>query len=166
LPEATRIYRARTALGPAGACWLPNRVLGQFPILLSQTLIWAKTDGDSVRLGVEGPDNSQRELTADHVIAGTGYRSDLARLTFLSAALQQKLKRVADTAAVNGSYESSVPGLYFIGPAVAPTFGPVMRFVYGSDHAARTVARQLTRTSRRSSAKATVGAQRSGAKAV
>jgi len=166
LPEATRIYRARTALGPAGACWLPNRVLGQFPILLSQMLIWAKTDGDSVRLGIEGADNTQRELTADHVIAGTGYRSDLARLTFLSAALQQKLKRVADTAAVNGSYESSVPGLYFIGPAVAPTFGPVMRFVYGSDHAARAVARQLSRTASASSAKATVGAQRSGAKAV
>jgi hypothetical protein len=30
-----------------------------------------------------------------------------------------------------------VPGLYFIGPAAAPSFGPVCRFVYGSFHPAR-----------------------------
>jgi hypothetical protein len=30
-----------------------------------------------------------------------------------------------------------------MGPAVAPTMGPVMRFVFGSEHAATTVARQL-----------------------
>ena len=50
---------------------------------------------------------------------------------------------------VDGGYQSPVPGLYFIGPAVAPTFGPVMRFVYGSDHAARTVAAQLSSAARR-----------------
>ena len=43
-------------------------------------------------------------------------------------------------------YQSSVPGLYFAGPAVAPTMGPVMRFVFGSDHAARTLAAKLSRT--------------------
>ena len=31
LPPNTRVYRARTALGPAGACWLRPRVEGQFP---------------------------------------------------------------------------------------------------------------------------------------
>jgi hypothetical protein len=30
-----------------------------------------------------------------------------------------------------------------VGPGVAPTFGPVMRFVYGADHAAQTVGRRL-----------------------
>jgi thioredoxin reductase len=143
LPPGTRVQRARTALGPAGACWLPERVNGKFPVLLGHALKWASADGDGVRLGFEGPAGIGRELTADHVIAATGYRADLRRLTFLSDQLRPGLQTIADSAAVDRNYQSSVPGLYFIGPAVAPTFGPVMRFVYGSDHAARTVARQL-----------------------
>jgi FAD-dependent urate hydroxylase len=146
LPERTRVYRAQVALGPAGACWLPDRVLDKFPIHLGQTLTWVKADDGSVRLGLDGADGASRELSADHVIAATGYRPDLRRLPFLSEALRQRLRKVAATAAVDRSYQSSIPGLYFIGPAVASTFGPVMRFVCGSDHAASTVARQLRAT--------------------
>jgi thioredoxin reductase len=148
LPRGTRVYRARTALGPAGACWLPERVNAQFPILLGHTLKWARSDG-GVRLGFEGPTGASRELSADQVIAATGYRTDLARLAFLSDQLRPGLRTIANTPVVDKGYQSSVPGLYFIGPAVAPTFGPVMRFVYGSDHAARTVARQFAGVSRR-----------------
>ena len=46
-------------------------------------------------------------------------------------------------------YQSSAAGLYFIGPAVAPTFGPVMRFVFGTWHAAPVVARQVAAVSGR-----------------
>ena len=34
------------------------------------------------------------------------------------------------------AFESTVPGLYFIGAASAPTFGPVMRFMFGAKHPA------------------------------
>ncbi len=51
---------------------------------------------------------------------------------------------MARTPALDRDYQTSVPGLYAVGPGVAPTFGPVMRFVYGTDHAARTVARRLS----------------------
>jgi FAD-dependent urate hydroxylase len=145
LPEGTRVHRARTALGPAGACWLPDRVIGQFPVLLSQTLTWVKAGQDRVRMGLGGADGTSSELSADHVIAATGYRADLGRLAFLSGTLRERLATVAGSPAVGRAYQSSVPGLYFIGPAVAPTFGPVMRFVYGSDHAAHTLARHLRR---------------------
>jgi FAD-dependent urate hydroxylase len=144
LPSGTRVYRARTALGPAGACWLPDRVNGKFPVLLGHALKWAQIDDGGVRLGLEGPNGTSRELAADHVIAATGYRTDTRRLTFLSDQLRPGLQTIANSPVVDRNYQSSVPGLYFIGPAVAPTFGPVMRFVYGSDHAARTVARQFT----------------------
>jgi FAD-dependent urate hydroxylase len=146
LPESTRVYRARTALGPAGACWLPDRVLGRFPLHLGQSLVWIKAEEGKVRMGLTGIDGIGTELSSDHVIAATGYRADLSRLPFLSRALQERITTVAGAPKVGRSYQSSVPGLYFIGPAVAPTFGPVMRFVYGSDHAARTVARRLQRT--------------------
>jgi thioredoxin reductase len=148
LPERTRVYRARTALGPAGAFWLRGRVEDQFPILTSHAVRSAAEGSDGVRLGLSARDGSSRELAADHVIAATGYQPDLTRLSFLDARLRSQLKTVVGTAAVGPDYQSSSPGLYFIGPAVAPTFGPVMRFVYGSDHAASTVARRLAGSAR------------------
>jgi FAD-dependent urate hydroxylase len=149
LPESTRIFRAKTALGPAGAPWLRARVERQFPILQGHTLEWAKAEREGVVLGLEGPGGATRELAADHVIAATGYRSDVARLGFLGDRLLSELKLVAGTPVVDRHYQSSVSGLYFVGPVVAPTFGPVMRFVFGTAHAASTVSHHLTSTAKR-----------------
>jgi FAD-dependent urate hydroxylase len=149
LPRGTRVTRAATALGPAGACWLPDRVNGRFPVLFSHSLLAAESDGARGRLHFDTP-RGRVELTADHVIAATGYRPEVGRLEFLSDLVRPGLRTLAGTPVVDRDYESSVPGLYFIGPVVAPTFGPVMRFVYGADHAARTVARALARTTDRS----------------
>ncbi len=146
LPRATRVHRARTALGPAGACWLRGRVEGQFPVLTGQAVTWAKPEAGGVRLGLAGAGGATRELVADHVIAATGYRPDLTRLAFLADRLGPRLRTLAGSPVVGRGYQSSLAGLYFIGPAVAPAFGPVMRFVYGSRHAAATVARQLAGT--------------------
>ncbi len=143
LPPATRVHRARTALGPAGACWLRSRVAGQFPVLTGQAVRWAAPRGGGVVLGLASADGTSRELAADHVIAATGFRADLRRLPFLDVQLRSALRTVAGTAWVGAGYESSVPGLFFIGPAVAQTFGPVMRFVYGTAHAAQVTAGQL-----------------------
>lgn len=145
LPRSTRIYRARTALGPAGASWLRGRVEGEFPVLTGHAVRSARVDGEGVRVTLAGP-GGERELTADHLIAATGYRPDLRRLRFIGDSLRPAIRTVAGTPAVDKDYQSSVPGLYFTGPGVAPTFGPVMRFVFGSDHAARTVAARLIRT--------------------
>ncbi len=146
LPEVTRIYRARTALGPAGASWLRPRVEGVVPIRSGRELLWAKGTTDGITLGLAGADGSREELSADHVIAATGYRPDVSRLTFLDEHLRAGVQTVASTPVVGKDYQSSVPGLYFMGPAVAPTFGPVMRFVYGADHAARAIAPALIAT--------------------
>jgi hypothetical protein len=144
LPERTRVHRARTALGPAGASWLRGRVEGELPILAGHALEWAEAGRDGVRLGLASDSGGGTEVTADHVIAATGYRPDLARLGFLAPELRARLRTVARTPVVDRDYQSTSPGLYVVGPGVAPTFGPVMRFVYGADHAARTVARRLS----------------------
>jgi len=149
LPESTRIYRARTALGPAGASWLRERVEGQFPVLTGQTIDRAIAKPDGVALGLVTSAGTHSDLVADHVIAATGYRPDVGRMGFLDEQLASQLRTVANSPAVDRDYESSVPGLYVVGPAVAPTFGPVMRFVYGTDHAAGTVGRRLAGTAGR-----------------
>jgi FAD-dependent urate hydroxylase len=144
LPPSMRVYRARTALGPAGASWLRSRVEGQFPALTGYSVASAATAGDRVCLRLSGRDGTTRELAADHVIAATGYRADVGRLPFIGNQLLSRLQTLAGSPVVGSDYQTSVPGLYLIGPAVAPSFGPVMRFVYGSRHAAATVAGQLT----------------------
>jgi NADPH-dependent 2,4-dienoyl-CoA reductase/sulfur reductase-like enzyme len=96
---------------------------------------------DGVALTFRTPNGTTARLTADHVIAATGYRPDLERLTFLEPAIRKQLETVAGAPAVRRDYQTSVPGLYVAGPAVAATMGPVMRFVFGTKHAAHTVAR-------------------------
>jgi thioredoxin reductase len=149
LPESTRVFRARTALGPAGASWLRERVEGQFPVLTDQAIDRAIAGPGGARLGLVTSAGAHSDLAADHVLAATGYRADLRRMAFLDPQLASQLATVANTPAVGRGYESSVPGLYVVGPAVAPTFGPVMRFVYGADHAAGTVSRRLAATAGR-----------------
>jgi FAD-dependent urate hydroxylase len=146
LPEQVRVHRARTALGPAGASWLRSRVEGKIPVLTSQHVEDVAAAGDGIRVDLVARDGRRSGVSADHVIAATGYRPDLKRLEFLDDALRAQMQTVAKTAAVDASYQTSVPGLYMIGPAVAPVFGPVMRFVYGADHAATTVGRRLAAT--------------------
>jgi thioredoxin reductase len=158
LPPNTRVDKARTVLGPAGAFWLRSRVEGQFPALVGHTVTWAGPKDGRACLKVAVPGGVSRELEADHVIAATGYRVDLTRLDFLPDMIRSGLRTIAGTPAVGHDYQSSVAGLYFIGTAVAPTFGPVMRFVYGTRHAANAVGRQLAAVSgRRSQSTVTVG---------
>jgi hypothetical protein len=145
LPRSTRVYRARTALGPAGASWLRGRVEGQFPAHTGLSVKWARMQDGGARLGLAAADGNIQEVGADHVIAATGYRTDMTRLPFLGDQMLPGLRNVPGTGSsiVGRDYQSTIPGLYFMGPAVAPTMGPVMRFVFGSEHAATTVARQL-----------------------
>ena len=148
LPAAQRVRTARTALGPAGAFWLRPRVEGKIRTLVGHSVRWADPGPAGVQLGlqVNGARNGAgtRELTAEHVLAATGYRAELDRLTFIDARLRSAVRTLAGTPDVGPDFQSSAPNLYFVGPAVAPTFGPVMRFVYGADFAARTVTRALT----------------------
>jgi cation diffusion facilitator CzcD-associated flavoprotein CzcO len=142
LPPASRVHRARTALGPAGACWLRARVEGQFPVRCGHAVTAAVPVGDCVRLTVAA-DGTRQDIAADHVVMATGYRADLARLDFLGEDIRSALRTLSGSALVGRGYQSSVPGLYAVGPLVAPSFGPVMRFVYGARHAALSVTRQL-----------------------
>ena len=149
LPARQRVRRARTALGPAGSSWLRPRVDGVVPLHTGHTVISAEPKDGAVQLTASRTDGSRRTLTADHVLAATGYRAGVARLSFLDARLRAQVRTIAGTPAVGSDFASSVPGLYFVGPAVAPTFGPVMRFVYGADFAARVLSRQLAASARR-----------------
>jgi hypothetical protein len=94
-----------------------------------------------------GSDGAQRTLVTDHVIAGTGYQVDLRRLAFFNSGLLAGIQCVANTPVLSMNFESSVPGLYFVGTSSANSFGPMARFAYGAGFTARRLSRHLARSS-------------------
>jgi cation diffusion facilitator CzcD-associated flavoprotein CzcO len=143
LPRQIRLARVRKVLGPAGAWWLRDRVLGRSTIMLGHVVQRAETIGERVRLHLQASDGELRQLTTDHVIAATGYRFALGSLPFLSQRLLKQLRSLQQTPVLSPNFESSVPGLYFTGLASANQFGPAMRFVYGAGFTARRVSRHI-----------------------
>jgi len=79
-------------------------------------------------------DGHERQLLVDHIVAGTGYNIDVERLTFIEKTLRGAIARLERSPRLNASFESSVPGLHFIGPASAMSFGPLFRFVVGAEY--------------------------------
>lgn len=149
IPDEKRIPFVHRHLGPAGAWWLKDRVEGKVAIHNWTTVQEAREQGGKVRLRVTNPELGEREIETDHVITGTGFAVDVENINFLDAALLSEIRRVEHAPALSTRFESSVPGLYFVGPASALNFGPLFRFVAGADYTAPTLARHLVATGRR-----------------
>lgn len=143
LPESMRRRIVRTYLGPAGGPYMKERILGRIPQLLNYQVERALECGGRVRLCLANRDGSARELSTSHVIAATGYRADIQRLSFLSQRLRSALRVEGQSPALSACFESSVPNLYFVGLASANSFGPMMRFMFGAGFTARRLSRHL-----------------------
>jgi hypothetical protein len=146
LPECLRLHLVSTTLGPSGGWFTRDKVIGRVPLLVGYTPQAAEVRDGRVRLRLRGNDGSEREVLTEHIIAATGYRVDLNRLPFLSAEFRSKIKAVNGTPVLSSAFESSIPGLYFVGIAAANSFGPVMRFAYGAGFAARSLARTMLKS--------------------
>jgi len=143
-PRGWRTDKAFAILGPAGAWWLRPRFEGRVKALLQRTIDSASYEEGLVELQCQGPDGDER-LIGRRVIAGTGYRPRLDRLAFLDPRMLAAVTTLAGAPLLDTSFETSVPGLLFAGFLAAPSFGPLMRFVYGADFTARRLARHLAR---------------------
>ena len=152
LPESFRLEAVRRVLGPSGGWFIKDKVLGRVALHLGCNTEEAKVRDGRVFLTLVSEDGTKREINADHVIAATGYKVDLDRLKFLSSEISSKVKVVNKAPVLSSTFESSVPGLYFVGVAAANSFGPLMRFAYGAGFAARTVAKSMAKSLAHSSA--------------
>ena len=146
LPESVRLRIVRNYLGPTAGWTVKDRVLGHVPLLLRTHTRAARVRDGKVEVDVATEDGMTRTLVADHVIAASGYRVDLRRLTFLSEDVRGQIRSIEHTPILSAGFESSVPGLYFVGCAAANSFGPVLRFVCGAQFTARTVAAHVARS--------------------
>jgi thioredoxin reductase len=143
MPESFRLRAVRNHLGPAPGWFMTQRVVGRFPLHLGTTIESLTEQSGRAHLTLRSREGTQSEVTADHVIAATGYRPALERLPFLEPRLRDSIRTVGGAPVLNDSFESSVPGLYMTGLASANSFGPLARFAYGARFTARRLARKL-----------------------
>jgi thioredoxin reductase len=143
LPGNARLAIAKRHLGPKTAWIMKTRFAAGVEALLSQRVEWAvETDG-RVELGLRHADGTQSVARTDHVIAATGYAVDLGRLGFMAPGLRSAIRTHANMPVLTGKFETSVRGLYFVGPAAVDSFGPLMRFMVGAKYAAPVVAKHV-----------------------
>jgi thioredoxin reductase len=152
MPRSFRVDVVRRYLGPAPAWYAREQVEGRIPYILQSNVIEAQTTGQGVRLTLRHSDGSGRHMRVDHVVAATGYRVDTQKLPFLCDQIQARLGRVDGAPALSRNFESTVPGLYFVGTSAANSFGPMLRFVYGTAFASRRVANHIAPVARGRSA--------------
>ena len=131
------------AYGPSGAWWLRERVDGRVEPWLASTIESVAAADGAVRLRIRRAGAIQEILT-DHVVAATGFQVDIDRLDYLEPTLRAAVVRESGgIPALNPHFESSVPGLFIVGIASSPVFGPIMRFMYGAKHVAPVITRTL-----------------------
>jgi thioredoxin reductase len=145
LPEGIRVDLVRKTLGPSAGWFMKDKVMGRVPLVLGYNAERAEIENGKVRVHLRGVDGSERQIVTEHIIAATGYKPDINRLSFLSPEIRSQLKTVNRAPVLSSTFESSVPGLYFVGVAAANSFGPVMRFAFGAGFAAKRVTQTMTR---------------------
>jgi thioredoxin reductase len=146
LPDATRLHIIATSQAIAGGWPMRDRILGKVPVRTGLTPQSAEIRDNRIHLDCVAADGTATTVSADHAILCTGYRVDLRKIAFLDAGLRSAIGTAANTPLLSRHFESSVPGLYFVGPASAPSFGPMFRFVYGAEYTAPRVAAHLARS--------------------
>jgi thioredoxin reductase len=145
LPLSLRLRIVRRHLGP-GAGWFVRPLLqGIVPIHEEYSLSEARAVDGGVALRFENVEGRPLELNADHVVAATGYKPSVARLPFLDESLRAEIALYGESAALSPYFESSVPGLYFVGLMAANSFGPLLRFALGAGFTSRRLAIHLAR---------------------
>ena len=142
-PLEYRTKIVQRVLGPAGACWLKERVEGKFPVLCGHTVQAAREAAGRACLTVASANGQMKEIFADHVIAATGYKVNIAALPFLDNGFKRRIRLDGAAPVLSGNFESSIPRLHFTGLASANQFGPSMRFVVGADYTARRIASSI-----------------------
>lgn len=150
IPDRWRVPFVNEHLGPQGAWWLVDRIVGKVPVLTNTEIVSAEPRGDRLALTVRTAGESV-EVSCDHVVAATGYVVDVERMAFLEPKLRGDLIRVAGALApaLDAQFQSSVPGLYFVGFASSASFGPLFRFVAGAKYTAARLSRTLARRPQR-----------------
>jgi lysine/ornithine N-monooxygenase len=146
-PKPVQNRLAKGALGPAGGWFLRGR-FDDVAVMKGYRVTAAEASGGRAILRLESDAGDTQRIETGHVIAATGFRADVRRLPFMSAEIKSQLELIDDVPALSSHFESSVPGLFFVGAAATKSFGPLLRFACGAEFAAGHLSNHLARTFR------------------
>jgi cation diffusion facilitator CzcD-associated flavoprotein CzcO len=145
LPEGLKRRAVASHMHPAAGWFMRDKIEGVIPMSLGRRLTNAQEQNGVVTLTLADRDGRSEMLAFDHVIAATGYKPDMYRVPFLKSALAMRIALHSAAPTLSDSFETPVPGLFVVGPAAIDTFGPLMRFMVGSEFTAPRVANRLRR---------------------
>jgi FAD-dependent urate hydroxylase len=138
VPQPLKPVVSYRCIRPAGSAWLRPRLEG---VPLGTELVAVDAQGSNGNVSVNLADGSERVF--DHVLLGTGYEIDVRSYPFLSPELAGQIEVEGGYPRLRAGFESSVPGLHFLGAPGALTFGPILRFVVGTWYAAPSLTRRV-----------------------
>lgn len=144
LPRAIQDWWAVRAMRPAVALWLKPRAV-DVPMHLGRFPVQAQVEGEHLR--VRFTDGTERVV--DHVVLGTGYRIDVGLYPFFSSGVLERIDLVNGYPRLDAGFETSLPGLHILGAAAAWSFGPLMRFVAGTEFASPALRSRILQAERR-----------------
>jgi cation diffusion facilitator CzcD-associated flavoprotein CzcO len=127
LPLKTQARVAYRSIRPAASSWLAPRA-GAIRMSLGCKVTRAVAE-DGVVL-VDTDDGSRRRV--DRVVMATGFEIDIRRHPLLPPAVSARLETRGGYPLLRDGFESSLPGLHFVGAYAAESVGPVTRFVAGT----------------------------------
>ena len=126
----------------AASDWLRSRVIGKIRLHEGHTVVRMEPAGRAVDVTISDGET----LRADRIMLATGYQVNIDRLTMIAPSLRTAIATDRAIPLLNAWFESTVPGLYFVGLTSLRAFGPLYRFVAGCDATARRVARSIVRS--------------------
>jgi cation diffusion facilitator CzcD-associated flavoprotein CzcO len=128
LPRRIQQGWSARAMRPAVAQWLKSRV-HTIALRTEHFPVQSRVKGERLRVRL----NDGTERLVDHVILGTGYHVNIALYPFLPPELLERIELRDGYPRLDAGFETSVPGLHFLGAPAAWSFGPLMRFVAGTE---------------------------------
>ncbi len=136
LPQERKDRFLKSHYVSAASDWLRQRVLGKVDLHEKQSVTSMRAVDGKAELTL----STGEILKVDHVMLATGYAVKVRNLPLLDADLVSQIKTDNEIPLLNAHFESSVPGLFFVGLSTVRAFGPLYRFVLGNKAAARRVA--------------------------
>ena len=133
MPSDMRERFSARCLKAGASGWLKPR-FADVTCTSVRAIVSARADADRIALEL---DIGAR--TFDHIVLGTGYKIDIARLGIFSPELLRAIASADGSPLLRSGLESSVPKLHFVGSYAVKSFGPLMRFVAGAPYAAHAV---------------------------
>jgi thioredoxin reductase len=131
LPANFRVLVVKRHLGPSGGYYSRDSFKGNVAELVGCSVKRAEAVDGKVKLTLDRNGTEHVHVTG-HVICATGYRVNLDRLVFLPESIKSQIETLSGAPVLDRNFQSTVPGLFFVGPAAANAFGPLMRFACGA----------------------------------